>query len=105
MPDPSKICAVCRHIRLTLGVVTSLEFRERLNDVLQRLAYQSDKTSEVTIDNNLVEMLAFLNWLSKQKFYCRNEHSWTRLFDVACYAWQPRDRIHAHRDPSPNPVP
>lgn len=87
MPNPNKVCATCIHVRLTLGIVTSLDFKERLRDILQSLTCQSNETGEATIDNNLVEMLAFLNWLSKKKFYCRNEKSWTPLFDMACYAW------------------
>ncbi|MFQ5758621.1 MAG: hypothetical protein ACE5IF_02970 [Candidatus Bathyarchaeia archaeon] len=76
-------------MRLTLGIVTSLDFKRRLKSVLERLK-PYDISSDVHIDSELLWVLALLNELARQKLYCRKEHSWTHLFDTACFAWQPR---------------
>jgi len=57
---------------------------------MQRLTAQCQTMENITIDNELFEVLALLNWLSKQKFYCRAERNWTHILDKACYAWKLR---------------
>jgi len=89
--DPNKVCGTCMHVRLSLGLVGSLDFKLKLKQIMQRLTAQCKTTEDISIDNNLFEVLALLNWLHKQKFYCKREKSWTHLFDVACYGWQLRE--------------
>jgi hypothetical protein len=88
--DPNKVCGTCMHVRLSLGLVGSLDFKSKLKQITQQLAAQWQTMENISIDNELFEVLALLNWLSKQKFYCKREKGWTHLFDVACYTWQPR---------------
>jgi len=76
-------------MRLTLGIVTNIDFKQRLHRILQHFE-TSDVSSEICIDDELLTILALLNELGRQKFYCRKEQGWTHLFDVACYAWQSR---------------
>jgi len=84
-----KICGTCRHVRLSLGVVTSLDFKSRLEQVLERLRLCD--AGSINIDSDLLSVLSLLNDLARQRFYCFKEQGWTHLFDRACYAWQPRD--------------
>jgi len=78
------------HVRLSLGLVASLDFKLKLKRIIQQLTAQCTTTEDISIDDNIFEVLALLNWLQKQKFYCRTEKGWVRLFDVACYAWSPK---------------
>jgi len=88
--DPNKVCGTCMHVRLSLGLVGSLDFKQRLKQVMQGLTTQCTTNEDISIDDRLFEVLALLNWLHKQKFYCKKEKSWIHLFDAACYAWQPK---------------
>jgi len=90
--DPNKVCGTCMHVRLNLGLVGSLDFKLKLQRIMQGLTTQCKTTEDISIDDNLFEVLALLNLLQKQKFYCRKEKGWVNLFDAACYAWQPRKR-------------
>jgi len=89
--DPNKVCGTCVHLRLNLGLVGSLDFKLKLKQIMQQLTAQCTTTEDISIDAHLFEVLALLNWLHKQKFYCKKEKSWTHLFDEACYTWQPRE--------------
>jgi len=91
--DPSKVCGTCTHIRPCLGLIDTLEFRAKLKRAVQLLEAEKDTMENISIDNNLFEVLAQLNWMQKRKLYCKKEKSWTHLFDTACYAWQPK--IHS----------
>jgi len=90
--DPNKVCGTCTHIRPRLGIVGTLQFRAKLERVVQRLGAEKDIMENISIDDNLFEVLALLNLLQKQQFYCKKEKGWVNLFDAACYAWQPRER-------------
>jgi len=47
-----------------------------------------EKRDEAALIGIIEEAVA----LSKVKHKCAKEpHAWTHLFDVACYAWQPRE--------------
>jgi len=78
------------HVRLSLGLVATLDFKQRLKQVMQGLTTQCTTNEDISIDDRLFEVLALLNWLHKQKFYCKKEKSWTHPFDAACYAWSPK---------------
>lgn len=90
MRDKIKVCGTCVHVRLSLGIATSLDFKVNLTTILSRLIEQCDTMESLNLDDDLFEVLALLNWLSKQKFYCRKEKGWTHLFDTSCYSWQSR---------------
>ena len=74
-------------MRLSLGIVTSLDFKRRLEQVVERLSLCD--ADSINVDSDLLSVLSLLNELSRQNFFCRKEKGWTHLFDVACYAWQP----------------
>jgi len=88
LQDPNKVCGTCMHVRLNLGLVGSLDFKLKLKQIMQRVTAKCTTTEDINIDDRLFEVLALLNWLQKQKFYCKKEKNWTHLFDAACYAWQ-----------------
>jgi hypothetical protein len=88
--DPNKVCGTCTHIRPRLGLVGTLEFQAKLERVVQRLGAEKDTMENTRIDDNLFEVLALLNWLQKQKFYCRREKCWVHILDAGCFAWQPK---------------
>ena len=89
MSGQHKICGTCQHIRLSLGIVTSLDFKSRLEQVLERLSLCD--ADSICVDSDLLSILSLINELSRQKFYCLNEQGWTHLFDRACYAWQQKE--------------
>jgi len=73
-----------------LGIVGTLQFRAKLERVVQQLGAGRDTMENISIDDNLFEVLALLNLLQKQKFYCRKVKGWVNIFDTGCYGWQPK---------------